>query len=163
MRLPLAFAVALVLCAAAFLWMLHPGRRGASPFLAAEGAGVTMLVPSTLREPSWAQARRPLPRVRAEGLRPAPLATRAPLPPLEVRVSGIVRRWGLPLEDYDCHAESQRPGLRGDWDFTDEHGRYELRLQPGTYLLAGGPASALSRSLVVPDGLEELVLDLDVP
>jgi hypothetical protein len=78
-----------------------------------------------------------------------------------VRVHGTVRERGLPLAEHDVAFEP-RAGGSDDWDFTDAHGRYEVRLAPGVYRVTLGGREHTAE-LAVPAGASELRAELDLP
>lgn len=83
-------------------------------------------------------------------------------PPRRVRVRGQVRARGAPAADRDLSFRSlDRPDLE-DWDFTDDEGRYEVALPPGTYDVACEDAEQerwLAR-VIVPACSFDLTVDL---
>ena len=79
-------------------------------------------------------------------------------------VHGRVRRAGAAIEGFDLVFEPlDRPlGSPGDWDFTDDEGRYEVEVPPGSYAVRRDDDGAWVRDALVPAGLEELELDIDL-
>ena len=83
-----------------------------------------------------------------------------------VRVHGQVRRGGRPVAKVDLAFRAIGAELdddEGDWDFTDENGRYEVLLAPARYVVLNDDEGSWITNMVVSAGEDELVLDLDLP
>ncbi len=86
--------------------------------------------------------------------------------PSKVRVRGRVLQGGRPIAGHDLVFRFERERLPGDddWDFTDVGGGYEVELRTGRYVIwSGDDGESWVTDVVVPEGVEELVLDLDIP
>ncbi len=79
-----------------------------------------------------------------------------------VRVQGHLRRAGRPLawNDLSFQVLAQGQG-ECDWGFTDEEGLYEVELSPARYAVRTEDGSLVTE-VIVPEGREELALDLDL-
>ncbi len=145
----------------------EPPRAGAVP-------PTPRQVPADARPPladapvaDVADARGPAPGVRVAG--PDPPAEQAASAPLggeaRVRVHGRVLRAGLPVAGYDLAFHARGSGLEGDdedWDFTDEQGRYEVLLAPGSYLVLNDTAGPWTADVAVPGDRDELAVDIEL-
>ena len=83
-----------------------------------------------------------------------------------VRVHGQVRRGSRPVPNYDLVFQSLGEGPdfgEEDWDFTDEDGRYEVRLPAATYAVLNDDEGPCLTYVVAPKGKDEVVLDIDLP
>ena len=83
-----------------------------------------------------------------------------------VRVYGLVRRDGRPVANYDLVFQTMGWGPdneEGDWDFTDEQGRYEVELLPACYVVRNDDEGPWLANVVVPEGKDELVVNIDLP
>lgn len=71
-------------------------------------------------------------------------------PPTRVRIRGRLWARGAPVADRDLSFRSvDRPDVE-DWDFTDDEGRYEVELAPGTYdVVSDGPGQELWLARVI--------------
>jgi len=83
-----------------------------------------------------------------------------------VRVSGRVRRAGRALANYSLafHDLGAGPDAdKADWDFTDEDGRYEVRVPPADYRVLDEDHGVWLTNVAVPSGRPEQVLDIELP
>ena len=83
-----------------------------------------------------------------------------------VLVQGQVRRRGRPLAGYDLafHALGERVAEEEtDWDFTDDEGRYQVRLRAARYLVRNEDEERWIGTLIVPGDQERVTVDLDLP
>ena len=83
-----------------------------------------------------------------------------------MRVHGQVRRSGFPVAGYDLVFQAVGGGLDGDeddWDFTDVDGRYQVRLPAASYVVRNDDEGPWTTNVVVPRGVDELVVDIDLP
>ena len=83
-----------------------------------------------------------------------------------VLVQGQVRRRGRPLAGYDLAFHTLGKGVaerEADWDFTDEEGRYQVRLPAARYLVRNEDEERWLGGVVVPEGEGRVVIDLDLP
>ncbi len=89
-----------------------------------------------------------------------------PSPPLRVVVRGQLCRGGRPVPDCDVSFRVPADGAganTGDWDLTDKNGRYEVALRAGSYRVRAAEDQPWTLPLVVVEGRNEIVLDLDLP
>jgi hypothetical protein len=83
-----------------------------------------------------------------------------------VLVQGQVRRRGRPLAGYDLafHAWGEELARNeADWDFTDDEGRYQVRLPAARYLVRNEDEERWLGTLIVPGDQDRLTVDLDLP
>jgi hypothetical protein len=82
-----------------------------------------------------------------------------------VRVHGQVRVAGRPLPACELAFLPLDGGLGADeedWDITDESGRYEVELAPGSYQVLNEASGELLTNVYVPEAASQLPLDLDL-
>lgn len=160
-----AIALVLLACAGAF-WFLT-AREPAERPLQAQAPAPTAVSghgdAQVLAPPADARREAPAP---PPGPDPLPEDGSAPEAAL-VRVHGHVQQGGLPAVVCDlAFRRLDERGLAGDeadWDLTDEHGRYEVRLPPAAYLITSEEAGSQPIRMLVPGDRDELVLDLVLP
>ena len=83
-----------------------------------------------------------------------------------VRVHGQVRRHGRAVAGYDLAFQPMGATLEGDggdWDFTDESGRYEVLLPAGGYVVVNDEDRSWVTTVLVPGGADELAADIELP
>ena len=116
-----------------------------------KGVGRALPAANMVAAPGKAAASRPQPREAA--------------PPM-VWVRGQVRRRGLPVPAYDLSFHVLGEGLDSnsvEWDWTDEDGRFRVRLRPTTYAVSNDDEGPSLTRFRVPSGAEEMHLDIDLP
>jgi hypothetical protein len=104
--------------------------------------------------PPSGRSEQPAPELDARASRRAP-----------VRVHGRVRVGGRPLAACELAFHPLGEGLDADeedWDITDESGRYEVELDPGSYAVLNEANGELLTSVHVPAAATQLTLDLDL-
>jgi hypothetical protein len=167
-------AVVLALAALSSAWLVpRILRRGepasAAPPAISSGPSNRAAVAGSTADPvarALGAAREERIDVRAD--RPEPVLERAASPPLHelVRVRGQLRLAGLPIEGFDLSfrsLEATPAQIQAAWDFTDENGRYEVRLPPARYSLGSDDQTGWSVEFRVPGDQAEHALDIDLP
>jgi hypothetical protein len=101
---------------------------------------------------------------------PAPVPARDVAPSPDegfVLVRGRVRRCGLPVGRLELDFVPASAALdddedEDDWDLSDEDGRFEVELAPGSYVVRNDGGAWLG-DVTVPAGVAELAIDLQLP
>jgi hypothetical protein len=73
---------------------------------------------------------------------------------------------GRPLAGYDLafHAWGEELARdEADWDFTDDEGRYQVRLPAARYLVRNEDEERWLGTLIVPGDQDRVTVDLDLP
>ena len=106
------------------------------------------------------------PAAARRAVHPEPgVASTARAPLALVLVHGRVHAAGAPVTDYDVSFRALGADERDeeiDWDFTDDRGRYSVRLPAARYLVANDDDQLLAE-LTVPRDADEVLLDLHLP
>ncbi len=87
----------------------------------------------------------------------------AGVPKKFVRVQGQLWRTGVLQEDVDLCFLRLDPTRAGDWDFTDEEGRFEVELTTGIYDVLEESTGQFLARVNVPEEAEAWVCDLVLP